>query len=70
MNTNEKQTKVEVVVTRVKQPKKKIKRGKVICTEMVVKEIDKPNPIDESQMSLIITMIMSGVGKEWEDIAY
>jgi hypothetical protein len=69
VNTNKEQTKEEVVVIRVRQPKKEIKRGKVICTEMVVKEIDKPNQVDESQMSLIIAMVMSGVGKEWEDIA-
>ncbi len=49
MNTNEKQAKEEVVVTRVKQPQKEIKRGKAISTKMAVKEIDKPNQVDESQ---------------------
>jgi hypothetical protein len=37
---------------------------------MAKKEIDKPNQIDESQMSLFTVMAMLGVGKEWEDVAY
>ncbi len=70
MNTNEKQTKEEVVVIRIKQPKKEVERDKVICIEMAEKEIDKPSQVDESQMSLITAMVMLGVGKEWEDVAY
>jgi hypothetical protein len=58
VNTNEEQTKEEVVVTRVKQPKKEIKRGKTISTKMAMKEIDKPNQVDESQMPLITIMVM------------
>jgi hypothetical protein len=70
VNTNEKQTKEEVVVIRIKQPKKEVERDKVICIEMAEKEIDKPSQVDESQMSLITAMVMLGVGKEWEDVAY
>lgn len=58
-----------MVVTRVKQPKKEIKKGKTICIEMAVKEINKPNQVDESQMSLITIMVMSRVGQECEDVA-
>ncbi len=70
MNTNEKKTKEEVVVIRIKQPNKEVERDKVICIEMAEKEIDKPSQVDESQMSLITAMVMLGVGKEWEDVAY
>ncbi len=37
---------------------------------MAKKEIDKPSQVGEFQMSLITTIVMLGVGKEWEDIAY
>jgi hypothetical protein len=57
-----------VVVIGIKQPEKEIEKGKVICIKMVGKEIDKPGQVDESQMSLVIVMAMSGVGKEWEDV--
>jgi hypothetical protein len=40
----------------------------VICTKMVEKEVDKPNQIGESQMSLVTIVVMSWVGKEWENI--
>ncbi len=36
---------------------------------MAMKEINKPNQVDESQMSLITIMVMSRAGQEWEDIA-
>jgi predicted SpoU family rRNA methylase len=57
-----------VVVIGIKQPEKEIERGKVIYIKMVGKEIDKPGQVDESQMSLVIVMAMSKVGKEWEDL--
>jgi len=69
VNTNEEQTKEEVVVIGVKQPKKEIEKAKAICTEMTEQEIDKPIQVDESQMSLITIVAMSRVGKEWEDVA-
>ncbi len=40
----------------------------MICTKMVEKEVDKPNQIGESQMSLVTIVVMSWVGKEWENI--
>lgn len=70
MNTNKEQTEEEVVVIGAKQPLKKKKQGKTICIEMAKKEIDKPSQVGEFQMSLITTIVMLGVGKEWEDIAY
>ncbi len=67
MNINEEQTE-EVVITGVKQLEKEIEGGKAICTKMVEKDIDKPSQVDENQMSLVTTMAMLKVGKEWEDI--
>ncbi len=67
MNTNEDQTE-EVVIIGVKQLEKVIERGKTICTKMVEKDIDKPSQVDENQMSLVTTMAMLRVGKEWEDV--
>ncbi len=67
VNINEEQTE-EVVITGVKQLEKEIEGGKAICTKMVEKDIDKPSQVDENQMSLVTTMAMLRVGKEWEDI--
>jgi hypothetical protein len=67
VNTNEDQTE-EVVIIGVKQLEKVIERGKTICTKMVEKDIDKPSQVDENQMSLVTTMAMLRVGKEWEDV--
>ncbi len=69
MNTNKEQIEEEVVVIGVKQPKKKIDKGKVICIKMAGKEINKPGQVDESQMSLVIVIAMLGVGKKWKDVA-
>ncbi len=70
MYTNEEQIEEEMVIIGIiKLSEKKIERGKAICIKMVEKEIDKPNQVDESQMSLVITMTMSRVGKKWEDVA-
>jgi hypothetical protein len=66
VNTNEEQTKEEVVVIGAKQPKKK--KNKAINIEMEEKEIDKPSQVNEFQLSLAIVIAMSRVGKEWEDI--
>jgi esterase/lipase len=55
-----------MVATWVKQLEKELERGKVICTKMVEKEIDKSSQVDESQMSLVIIMAMSWARKEWE----
>jgi len=69
VNINKEQTEKEVVNIGVKQLEKEIERGKMICTKMVEKEFDKPTQVDENHMSLVIVMVMSRVGKEWEDVA-
>jgi hypothetical protein len=68
MNTNEEQTKEEVVVIGAEQLEKEIEKVKTICIKLVEKEINKPNKVGESQISLVTTIAVSGVGKEWEDI--
>jgi hypothetical protein len=47
VNINNEQTEEEVVVIRTKQLEKKIEKGKAIYTEMVEKEVDKPNQVGE-----------------------
>jgi hypothetical protein len=68
VNTNEEQTKEEVVVIGVKQPEKEIKKGKVICMKQHKKKLTNQVQVGESQMSLAIDVAMSKVRKEWKDV--